>query len=624
MFLERLAAPHDVARFTPDERVKLAEELRKEIIRVVSVNGGHLAPPLGVIELTIALHAAFESPRDRIVWDIGHQAYAHKLLTGRAGAFSTLRRKGGLSGYLKRTESEHDAFGASHASTSIAAALGMAKARDLSGGKGHVVAVIGDGAMTGGLAYEALNNAGHLGTKIIIVLNDNSMSISPNVGSMSSYLARLRSAPAFSRLKKDVETVLRAIPVVGGSAVEAAARLKEGVKYALVEGAFFEELGIKYLGPFDGHDTEQLMRIFQRAKRLDGPVLIHTVTQKGRGYEPAEKNPGKWHGASPFDPETGNGTGKSSVKWQDAFGEIVTELAGSDPAVVAITAAMADGTGLVRFAAAHPDRFFDVGIAEAYAVTFAGGLAASGMKPVVAIYSTFLQRAYDQVIHDIALQNLPVVFCMDRAGLVGEDGATAQGVYDIAYLRCVPNMTIAVPRDRENLAWLLEAALRSPGPVALRYPRGSALSLVGGRSRTTAWGQGEVLREGGAATILALGPMVETALQAADILAQRGLGVGVVDARFVKPLDEPLLGKVMKASPRIFTVEEAAVTGGFGDAVLEFAMSHGFAGKVATFGVPDLFIDHGTRLENLEDARLTPTALADAVGESLGRGLSAS
>lgn len=625
MILERLKHPHDVAGLSPEERRVLGAELRKKIIDTVSVNGGHLAPPLGTIEMTIALHAVFESPKDKIIWDVGHQAYAHKLLTGRAKSFHTLRRRGGLSGYLRRSESPHDFFGAGHASTSIAAAVGFAKARDLRGEKGHIVAVVGDGALTGGLAYEALNNAGHLKTKLLVILNDNSMSISPNVGSMSTYLASLRSAPAFSRFKRDLEVVMKHIPVVGGPALGAAERLKEGIKYMLVPGAFFEELGVKYLGPFDGHDTENMIRILERARRMEGPVLVHAVTQKGRGYAPAESNPGKWHGASPFDPVTGKGTGKTGpAKWQDAFGEIMVTLGEQDRRLCAITAAMSDGTGLNAFAKAYPDRFFDVGIAEAYAVTFAAGLAAGGMRPVAAIYSTFLQRAYDQIIHDVAIQRLPVIFAMDRAGLVGEDGATHQGLFDIAYLRCIPGMTVAVPRDRENLGLLLEAALESGGPVALRYPRGGALSLVGGRTKDFRWGQGEVLQHGSDGAVLAVGPMVDTALQAADILMTRGVNLTVVDARFVKPLDRRLVGDILASYRHVFTVEEGVRSGGFGEGVLALAEETGYRGRIEIFGVKDAFIEHGTRQENLEEAALTPSALADAIEERLGEGRHAS
>lgn len=625
LVLEKLTRPHDVLSLSSDEREILAQEIREKIIETVSKNGGHLAPPLGTVELTIALHAAFDSPKDRLIWDVGHQAYPHKLLTGRHENFGTLRRKGGVSGFLRRDESPHDFFGAGHASTAIPAALGMATARDLKGEDYHVVAIVGDGALTGGLAYEGLNNTGHLGTRVVIVLNDNSMSISPNVGSMSTYLARLRSAPAFSRLKRDVKRVLRGIPVVGEQVLGAAGRLKEGIKYALVPGALFEELGITYLGPFDGHDTQLLIGIFERVREMTGPVLVHVVTQKGKGYALAEKEPGKWHGASPFDPQTGLGTGKGApAKWQDVFGEIMVRLAAEDPRIVAITAAMADGTGLNAFAKTYPDRFFDVGIAEAHGVTFAGGLAANGIRPVVAIYSTFLQRAYDQIIHDISIQKLPVLFAMDRGGLVGEDGATHQGLYDLAYLRCIPGMTIAVPRDKENLELILRGGLQAPGPVAVRYPRGSASSAVGGRTKPFAWGTGEILREGSDGAILAVGTMVEAALQAADILAADGINLSVVDARFVKPLDRKLIQSVMAEHNFIFTAEEASAIGGFGDAILEAARDMGYEGQIKSFGVPDVFIEHGTRQENLEESGLTPSAMASAIGKLLVRGRHAS
>ncbi len=619
--LDQIKNPHDVSRLSADELTRLAQEIRQRIIEAVSQNGGHLAPPLGTVELTIALHAVFESPIDRIVWDVGHQAYAHKLLTGRAAAFGTLRRKGGLSGYLRRTESEHDWFGAGHASTSIAAAVGMAKARDLKGEHQHVVAVVGDGAMTGGLAYEALNNLGHLETPMIVVLNDNSMSISPNVGSMSRYLARLRAAPSFGRLKKAVQRTLRHLPLVGEPLVGVAGKLKEVIKLTLVpdQGAFFEELGVKYFGPFDGHDIPSLVAVFEMVKDTEVPVLVHVVTRKGKGYPFAEEEPGKWHGASPFDPSTGKGTGKKSPpKWQDAFGEILLRIAKEDPRVVAITAAMADGTGLNAFARELPARFFDVGIAEAYAVTFAGGLAASGMRPVAAIYSTFLQRAYDQIIHDIAIQQLPVLFCMDRAGLVGEDGATHQGLYDIAYLPCIPSMTVAVPRDQENLELLIRGALKTAGPVALRYPRGEALSQVGAEAHPFAWGSGEVLREGQGAAILAIGPMVSLALEAREILMTQGIQVTVADARFVKPLDEVLIQDLAARHSLLFTVEEGTAMGGFGSAVLELVEAKGLTCRVQLWGTPDRQIEHGSRQESLEEVGLTADRLSGAISQALG------
>ncbi len=619
--LDQIKQPHDVSQLSADELERLAEEIRRRIIDAVSHNGGHLAPPLGTVELTIALHAVFESPQDRIIWDVGHQAYAHKLLTGRADAFPSIRRKGGLSGYLRRSESAHDFFGAGHASTAIAAGVGMAKARDLQGGHERVVAVVGDGAMTGGLAYEALNNLGHLETPMIVVLNDNSMSISPNVGSMSRYLARLRAAPSFGRLKKAVQRTLRHLPLVGAPLVGAAGKLKEAIKLTLVPdaGAFFEELGVKYFGPFDGHDIPSLVAVFELVKDTEVPVLVHVVTRKGKGYPFAEEEPGKWHGASPFDPSTGKGTGqKSPPKWQDAFGEILVRVAKEDPRVVAITAAMSDGTGLNAFARELPERFFDVGIAEAYAVTFAGGLATRGMRPVAAIYSTFLQRAYDQIIHDIAIQELPVLFCMDRAGLVGEDGATHQGLYDLAYLRCIPNMTIAVPRDRESLETLIRGALQVDGPVALRYPRGEAASQVGGAAQALPWGAGEVLREGQGVAILALGPMVELALEAREMLMTEGVQVTVADGRFVKPLDARLIRDLAGRHDLLFTVEEGTAMGGFGSAVLELVAAERLDCQVRIWGTPDRMIEHGSRQENLEEVGLTARALAQAISQALG------
>ncbi len=619
--MEDLLKGRDIGQMSDAELRVLCSDVRREIIEVVSRVGGHLAPSLGAVEITVALHSVFHGAADKFIFDVGHQAYAHKLLTGRRDIFQTLRQRGGASGYLRRDESTRDHFGAGHASTAISAALGIAAARDLQHEDYVVAAVVGDGALTGGLAYEGLNNAGQLGADMIIVLNDNSMSISPNVGSMSRYLARLRAAPSFGRLKKAVQRTLRHLPLVGAPLVGAAGKLKEAIKLTLVPdaGAFFEELGVKYFGPFDGHDIPSLVAVFELVKDTEVPVLVHVVTRKGKGYPFAEEEPGKWHGASPFDPSTGKGTGqKSPPKWQDAFGEILVRVAKEDPRVVAITAAMSDGTGLNAFARELPERFFDVGIAEAYAVTFAGGLATRGMRPVAAIYSTFLQRAYDQIIHDIAIQELPVLFCMDRAGLVGEDGATHQGLYDLAYLRCIPNMTIAVPRDRESLETLIRGALQVDGPVALRYPRGEAASQVGGAAQALPWGAGEVLREGQGVAILALGPMVELALEAGEMLMTEGVQVTVADGRFVKPLDARLIRDLAGRHDLLFTVEEGTAMGGFGSAVLELVAAERLDCQVRIWGTPDRMIEHGSRQENLEEVGLTARALAQAISQALG------
>jgi 1-deoxy-D-xylulose-5-phosphate synthase len=477
---------------------------------------------------------------------------------------------------------------------------------------------VGDGALTGGLAYEGLNNAGHLGTDLVIVLNDNSMSISPNVGSVSTYLTRLRSDPAFSRMKRDIEVALRRIPVVGDTMAETAERLKDSLKYALTQGALFEELGVRYFGPLDGHDIQTLRAVLERARLMRGPVLLHVVTKKGHGYGPAEADPGKFHGTGSFDPKTGKGVSKGGAgrpSWSQAFARALSALAAEDPSIVAITAAMADGTGLVEYQERFPNRFFDVGIAEAHAVTFAAGLATQGMKPVCAIYSTFLQRAYDQIIHDVAVQGLHVVFCLDRAGLVGEDGATHNGLYDLAYLRAVPGMTIAAPRDEADLRRMLAGALGLAGPMAIRYPRGPVPEPIPGPG--AAFGEAEVLRTGPHATLVAVGSMVEVALEAADLLGQEGVRVGVVDARFVKPLDERRIGQVLRESAAVVTIEEGTEVGGFGEAVLHLANQLAVRTPVLVIAVPDRLFEHGTRAECLQEAGLTPAQVAARVGEWL-------
>lgn len=600
-----------IAGCSDQELRELCGRLRQEIIDVVSRQGGHLAPSLGAIEIVVALHAVFQSPEDRMIFDVGHQAYGHKLLTGRREIFQNLRQKGGASGYLRRSESPHDHFGAGHASTAISAALGLAKARDLQGATHAVVAVVGDGALTGGLAYEGLNNAGQLGSDLIIVLNDNSMSISPNVGAVSRYLTRLRSAPAFLRFKHDVEAALRAIPLVGRGAAEAAERMKDSVKHLLVAGQLFEELGVRYLGPIDGHDVATLRTVLRHARDLGGPVLVHAVTEKGHGYEPAARDANKWHSTAPFEVETGQGRSqkKGGQSWSDVFGQIAVDLAKENPKVIAITAAMADGTGLVRFRETHPDRFFDVGIAEAHAVAFAAGLAADGQRPICAIYSTFLQRAYDQVVHDVAIQSLPVRFAMDRAGLVGADGQTHAGAFDLAYLGCLPGMVIMAPSDEAELMHAVATSIAiDDGPSALRYPRGEGFG-VELPEQGVPWeiGRGRVVREGSRVAILALGTRLHEALKAADELAAHGYPATVADARFAKPLDTALVSRLAANHEVLITIEEAAA-GGFGAAVAQHlawtgAFDHGL--KFRPMSLPDRFIDHNTPAAQLIEAGLT-------------------
>lgn len=595
MIIEQIACPADLRKRSFSELETLAREIRTYLIETVSMTGGHLAPNLGVVELTIALHLVFNSPQDKIVWDVGHQSYIHKIITGRRKEFATLRQYGGLSGFPKRRESQHDCFETGHSSTSISAALGLALARDLDGADYSVVAVIGDGALTGGMAFEALNHTGQLGSRLIVILNDNEMSITKNVGAMAGYLSRLRTDSLYHRSKEEIEEMLRRIPNIGPRMVRAVERFKDSVKYLLVSGMLFEELGFTYLGPIDGHNLRLLRQVLERAKTLTGPVLLHVYTKKGKGYPPAEKNPGLFHGIGPFDQESGKPRPKGlAPTYTRVFGDTLVRMAEEDPRLVAITAAMCDGVGLCEFAAKFPRRFIDVGIAEQHAVTLAAGLAQGGYRPVVAIYSTFLQRAYDQIVHDVALQQLPVIFALDRAGIVGEDGETHQGLFDLSYLRSIPGMIIMAPKDQNELAAMLQNALTYQKPVAIRYPRGEGPSLaVDFKPVNIPPGRGEVLREGKDLAIFAVGSLVSEALTAADLLAQQGLSTAVLNCRFVKPLDEELLLEWAERIQRVLTLEENVLAGGFGSAVLEFLVDRGFAGEIARAGIPDCFVEHG-------------------------------
>lgn len=616
--------PQDLKRMSRGELALLAARIRERLVSVVAANGGHLAANLGVVELTIALHRTFDSPEDKIIWDVGHQCYVHKLLTGRWDAFDTLRRFGGLAGFPRRDESVHDVVETGHASTSISAALGLAAARDMCGQRHHVVAVIGDGAMTGGMALEAINHAGQTRTPLLIVLNDNSMSIARSVGGLASYLARVRTHPLYSRTKQDFKELLNRLPGGPGLAT-ALGRLRTSLKYLLIPGVFFEELGLTYLGPVDGHDLDQLQSAFAQARSISGPVLVHCLTRKGRGYAPAEVNPNAFHGVGPFDSDTGRlaaPQGPQLCTFSEVFGRHLTALASHDQRICAITAAMPDGTGLAPFVAAYPGRVFDVGIAEQHAVTLAAGLAAGGRRPVAAIYSTFLQRAYDQVLHDVCLQRLPVVLAIDRAGVVGEDGPTHHGLYDLAYLRPLPGMVVAVPRDGPTLEALLELGLRHDGPYALRYPRGPVpadpLPLC---RETVAIGRGQLLRDGGAAVVCAVGPLVYEAMAAAQLLAGEGVEVAVVDARFIKPLDASLLAGQARRTGHVLTVEDGVVAGGFGSAVLELlAGPSGTPGVRATVvGFPDHPITHGPPAHLRRLYGLDAGGIAAAVRSLLGR-----
>lgn len=609
--LDSIAGPSNLKTMGLEQLQQLAGEVRDRIIETISHQGGHLAPSLGVVELTVALHSVFSSPADKIIWDVGHQSYAHKLLTGRADRFSTIRSRGGLSGFPRRDESPHDAFGTGHASTSISAALGLAHARDLAGKKHDVVAVVGDGALTGGLAFEGLNNAGNAGTNLIVVLNDNSMSIASNVGALATYLSRLRSDPTYSRLKADLESVLRRVPVIGDQVQRTLERVKDSVKYLVLPGMLFEELGFTYLGPVDGHNIGSLQSGLRSARKVKGPVLIHVITRKGKGYGPAESRPDTFHGTGPFVRETGKPrSGSGLPSYSELFGQALVECARRDPSVVAVTAAMPDGTGLGPFKAEFPDRMFDVGIAEAHAVTFAAGLAAGGLKPVVAIYSTFMQRAYDNVVHDVCLQDLPVVLALDRAGLVGEDGATHHGALDLAYLSSMPNMTVGAPSSGRELRDMLVAALQHGKPVALRYPRHRSEPWKDElESPLTPPGAGVPVPIGDV-VLVACGTMVPVAVKAAGLLSGRGVNAGVINMRWVKPLDLDVLLPGARTASLVLTLEEGTVTGGLGSGVRAALASAGIDTVVRCLGLPDGIIEHGTRSELLADIGLTPERIA--------------
>ena len=611
--LDKINSPYDVKKLSDEQLKQLAAEIRQLLIEVISHTGGHLAPNLGVVELTLALHKVFTTPQDKLVFDVGHQAYIHKIITGRREQFPTLRQYGGLSGFPKRCESEHDAFGTGHSSTSISAALGMAVARDLQGEDYNVVAIIGDGSMTGGMAFEALNNAGTLHKKMVVVLNDNELSISKNVGAMSDYLYHLRTGETYNKIKNDIEGWLKNMEF-GTDVLKAIRRLKGSVKYLMVPTSIFEELGFTYLGPVDGHDIHGLIEVLQAAKKIDGPVMVHVLTKKGKGYKPAEESPNKFHGTGPFEIATGKKITNPAapISYTEVFGKTITELADSDKKIVGLTAAMPDGTGLNIFAQAHPDRFFDVGIAEQHAVTAAAGMAAAGMKPVTAIYSTFMQRAYDSILHDICMQKLHVTMCLDRAGLVGDDGYTHHGVFDYAYLRSIPNMTIMAPKDENELRHMLKTALSFNGPISVRYPRGSGVGVdITEPMQELPIGKAEVLREGKELCFWAIGSMVQSAVQAADKLKEQGIDAGVVNMRFAKPLDKELLIEHAKRYGKIVTLEEGVLAGGVGSEVLEILDDAGLLQQCAVLrlGIPDEFVTHGDKKLLFRDLGLDTDAI---------------
>ena len=607
MLLDRIERENDIKKLKPQELEELAGEIRQFLIEKISMTGGHLASNLGVVELTIAMHRVFQLPEDKMIWDVGHQSYTHKILTGRRAGFDDLRKYGGMSGFPKRKESACDAFDTGHSSTSISAGLGYVQARDLLGEDYSVISVIGDGAMTGGMAYEALNNAAQIKTNFIIVLNDNYMSISENVGGMSDYLARLRTADIYTGLKKGVTNTLHRIPVAGDSIIEQIRRTKNSIKQLVVPGMLFEDMGITYLGPIPGHDIPMLCRALREAKKVEGPVLLHVLTQKGKGYKPAEQEPARFHGTGPFDIETGKplGTAKKDT-YTDIFSKVICDIGKRDPKVAVITAAMADGTGLSEFRRRFPRRFFDVGIAEGHAVTFAAGLAAGGIKPVFAVYSSFLQRGYDQIIHDVGLQNLPVVFAVDRAGLVGSDGETHQGIFDLSYLGGIPNMTVMSPKNRWELADMLRFAVDYDGPVALRYPRGTAYDGCEEFRAPIQYGRSEVIYEEESIAIVSVGHMFEEALKTRRLIKETGYNCTLVNARFVKPVDEQMIEELVKNHSLIVTIEENILCGGFGERVTEYVSEHDLPVQVLNLALPDDYIEHGSvdvlRREVLLDA----------------------
>jgi 1-deoxy-D-xylulose-5-phosphate synthase len=620
--LPSIDSPRDLDALSLLQLEQLATEIRELIIATCAANGGHLAPSLGVVELTLALHRVFRSPEDRIVWDVGHQAYAHKIITGRRDLFPTLRRLDGISGFPKRAESPHDVFDVGHSSTSISAALGMAVGRDLGNRRNKVVAVIGDGSMTGGIAFEGLDHAGHLNKDLVVILNDNEMSIAENVGALSNFLSRTITSEFVHKIKKDMESFLEGLDEFGMGALKVAKRAEESLKGIFTPGMLFEAFGFEYIGPIDGHDIRRLQETLEKVRNFDDAVLIHVLTRKGKGYGPAEKNPSLFHGIGPFERESGRvikGKG-GAASYTAIFGDTVCRLAADDDAIVAMTAAMPDGTGLGRFSREFPERFFDVGIAEQHGVTFAAGLAADGLKPVFAVYSSFLQRAYDQVVHDVCLQNLPVVFAIDRAGVVGSDGPTHHGVFDLSYLRHLPNLTLMAPRDENELQHMLFSALQYGSPTALRYPRGNGIGVpLDQVLHPIPRGKGELLRGGEHGALLAVGTMVYPALQAARVLAGEGIDLAVVNARFIKPLDQDLILE-MADTGYLVTIEENVLQGGFGTAVLELLEENNRRGvTVIRLGYPDRFIEQGEQGELLQRYGLSVDGICDTIRSSFSR-----
>ncbi|WP_443649242.1 1-deoxy-D-xylulose-5-phosphate synthase [Blautia faecicola] len=613
MILEKIKEANDVKQLSLSECEQLAQEIRDFLIRSLSETGGHLASNLGVVELTIALHRFLHFPEDKLVWDVGHQAYTHKILTGRKEQFATLRKTGGLSGFPKRKESDCDAFDTGHSSTSISAGLGLVQARDLKGENYQVVSVIGDGALTGGMAYEALNNAAELKKNFIIILNDNEMSITRNVGGMSYYLDHIRMAAPYTELKMGVTNALKKIPKVGDGMVDALHKTKSSIKQLVIPGMLFENMGLTYLGPVDGHDMRQLGKVLQEAKRKQGPVLIHVLTEKGRGYEPAMRHPARFHGAAPYEIETGLPKSNGNPSYTDIFSTVMRKFGDREPDVVAVSAAMVPGTGLKRFGNMFPDRLFDVGIAEEHAVTFAAGLALGGLRPVVAIYSSFLQRAIDQILHDVCMQNLPVVFAVDRAGLVGSDGETHHGCFDLSYLSMMPNMTVMAPKNKWELSDMMKFAIRQNGPVAIRYPRGEAYTGLEEYRAPIEMGKAEVLEKGKEIAILAVGNMVRTAVQVTENLRKKGYEPTLVNMRFVKPLDTELLDIIKEDHSLIVTMEENVKSGGFGEQVMTYYGSRMHGPAVRIVAIEDRFVPHGSVEDLLRQQQMDSDSVTERV-----------
>ncbi len=631
MLLDELDSPDKLKSLKSDQLKKLAEELREVIIHRVSINGGHLASNLGVVELSIALHYVFDSPKDKIIWDVGHQSYPHKLLTGRYKVFSTIRKFGGISGFPRIIESPHDIFGTGHSSTSISAASGIIEARDLQVEKFNVIAVIGDGALTSGLAFEGMNYAGHLKKNLIVILNDNEMSISKNVGALSNYLSRILTSSFFKKFKKDTKAIIEGIPKIGESVAKIAEKAEGSIKGFFLPGGLFEDLGFNYVGPIDGHDIPLLIETLRNVKDCSEPTMVHVVTKKGKGYKYSEADPCVYHGTGPFKidigicsklndiPESLKEFQNTCISYSELFGRTLAEFAKHDKRIVAITAAMKEGTGLSIFAQKFPERFYDVGIAEPHAVTFAAGMATQNMKPVVAIYSSFIQRAYDQIIHDVCLQDLPIVFAIDRAGIVGEDGATHQGLFDLSFLRIIPNLTIMSPKDGFEMIEMLRFAIMHNGPVAIRYPRGNAcwISNQAGQSRIEI-GKSEILLSGNDATIIAIGNMVIPSLNVAERLLKDSIAVTLINARFIKPLDEALISSLAKRIKRLITVEENTVVGGFGSSVLEILSKIGISDvSVKRIGIDDVFVEHGSQRTLRKNYGIDEDGIYDAIASFL-------